>query len=241
MAWAKIDDQFPEHEKVSGLSDRAFRLHVAALCYCARNLTDGALTAKAVKVVAAVIDMTRPARYVTELVNAGLWVCDGDDHRIHDYAEFNPTADEVREQRRQATERQRRWRESHRATNGRFTQVDASHNASRDTSRDALVDAAPSPPLTPSSKEDTPLQHATPWEGKLSQETGREMLLVRLTAAIGGGEQNRRKIDNALRRYTISEADLAQTIEAVTSPTARDKVALALSELTKRRHPRAAA
>ena len=43
MAWLRIDDGFVEHPKVYDLSDRSFRLHVAAHCYSARNLTDGVL------------------------------------------------------------------------------------------------------------------------------------------------------------------------------------------------------
>ena len=37
----RFDDQFPIHRKVSGLSDAAFRLHVEAIFWCDRNLTDG--------------------------------------------------------------------------------------------------------------------------------------------------------------------------------------------------------
>ena len=41
MTWLRIDDAMVDHPKIIGLSDGAFRLHITALCYCARHLTDG--------------------------------------------------------------------------------------------------------------------------------------------------------------------------------------------------------
>lgn len=39
--WVRLDNGFPEHPKVIGLTDAAFRLEVEAMCYAHRNLTDG--------------------------------------------------------------------------------------------------------------------------------------------------------------------------------------------------------
>lgn len=36
MTCVKLDDAFADHPKVVGLTDRAFRVHVRALCYCGR-------------------------------------------------------------------------------------------------------------------------------------------------------------------------------------------------------------
>jgi hypothetical protein len=41
MTWIKLDDNFPDHIKVTDLSDKAFRLYITLLCYCNRLLTDG--------------------------------------------------------------------------------------------------------------------------------------------------------------------------------------------------------
>lgn len=109
MTWVKIDDGFAEHPKVQSVSERAFKLHVTALCYCARNLTDGVLDHRAVRVVAAIVD--KPCNQaVRDLVAAGLWDELGGDEGfvIRDYLEFNPSADEVkvlREKRRAAGQR----------------------------------------------------------------------------------------------------------------------------------------
>lgn len=49
MTYAKLEDGFPEHRKVVGLSDAAFRLYVTALCYSSRNLTDGFIAASVIQ------------------------------------------------------------------------------------------------------------------------------------------------------------------------------------------------
>jgi hypothetical protein len=78
----KFDDQFTIHRKVSGLTDAAFRLHVEAIFWCARNLTDGFIAQDDLAIVSR---YRRPEGYVTELVGRGAWdVVDGGWH-IHDY------------------------------------------------------------------------------------------------------------------------------------------------------------
>lgn len=97
MSWLKIDDGFAEHEKIIDLSDRAFRLHVTALCYCARNLTDGFLGERQVAAVCAITKATR--RHLDELISTGLWATDGEVYRINDYLDYNPTKQKVKERR----------------------------------------------------------------------------------------------------------------------------------------------
>lgn len=94
MSWLKIDDGFVENTKVLELTDRGFRLHMAGLCYCARNLTDGILVMRAVKVVCALTAATR--RHLVELRDAGLWVALEDGYEIKDYLDYNPDAATVK-------------------------------------------------------------------------------------------------------------------------------------------------
>jgi len=110
MTWVKLDDGFAESEKVEPLHDRAFRLHIIALCYCSRNLTDGRLSPKAQNVCLAILGPGRNLRFVAELIDAGLWVRDGDDIHINDFLDYNPTSEQVKEERRKARERMRRLR-----------------------------------------------------------------------------------------------------------------------------------
>lgn len=98
MTWLKVDDRMPEHPKVIGLTDRAFRAHFEALCYCAGVLTDGRIPLPVAKA-------RRWARSATELVLAGLWEPDGDAWRIHDYLEHQRSkqdADELSAKRAEA-------------------------------------------------------------------------------------------------------------------------------------------
>jgi hypothetical protein len=68
---------------------------------------------------------------------------------IHDYHEYNPTAEQVRADRDAKSARQQRWREKRKGGDGDTGQVpprsdvDASPDASRDASRNGAGDAAP--------------------------------------------------------------------------------------------------
>lgn len=102
MSWLKIDDGFAEHPKIIDLSDRAFRLHVAALCYSARNLTDGVLNARSVLVCCALASATK--RHIAELRDVELWVEFNDGYLIKDFLDYNPSAHEVKELRKSRSE-----------------------------------------------------------------------------------------------------------------------------------------
>ncbi len=86
----KLADTTPDHPKVDGLSNAAFRAWVEALCYCSEYLTDG------------VIGRHRLARrdgskVVGELLNAGL-VHESEDPAklvIHDYLEHQTSRQQV--------------------------------------------------------------------------------------------------------------------------------------------------
>jgi len=82
VVWVKLDDGFPEHPKVAGLSDDAFRTHVEFLCYCARRLTDGLIPKRLAESQAA----------CQELLDAGVWDR-GEDGSVwvHDYLDMNPS------------------------------------------------------------------------------------------------------------------------------------------------------
>jgi len=66
----KFDDQFPLHRKVSGLTDAAFRLHVEAIFWSRRNLTDGFVAQEDLVTVGR---FRRPEGLAAELVGRGCW------------------------------------------------------------------------------------------------------------------------------------------------------------------------
>jgi len=62
--YIRVDVLLPEHPKVDGLSDKAFRALVTLWCYCGRQRTDGAVTRKQWE--------AWPPKVRAELVAAGL-------------------------------------------------------------------------------------------------------------------------------------------------------------------------
>ena len=71
MVWVRLDDQFPIHRKIAALSDPAFRLHAAALAWCARNLTDGFVSTSELAQVCA--QVRAPEKFAAELVIKTVW------------------------------------------------------------------------------------------------------------------------------------------------------------------------
>jgi hypothetical protein len=101
MTWAKLDDRFPDHEKIAPLSNSAFRLHVTALCFAAAQLTDGVLVDGALRRIGwASTDL---AADVQELVAAQLWETHAQGYVIHDFLEYNPSRAEVEAHRQQVS------------------------------------------------------------------------------------------------------------------------------------------
>ena len=117
MPWVRFDDTFPVHRKVDGLSDAAFRLHVSAIFWCARNLTDGVVPEEDLDLVTARV--RTPARFAAELVRRGLWdKRDQGGWIIHDYLDFQPSKDKVLAERRSNADRQAKWRDRHKPLSG---------------------------------------------------------------------------------------------------------------------------
>jgi hypothetical protein len=111
MSWVRIDDNFADHPKLLRAGPVAGWLHVAGLCYAARQKTGGLVPMQVVNTLAVFngVGMTRDGQLLSEpmgidvlelariLTRAGLWeeqregptkVLTG--WQIHDYAEYNP-------------------------------------------------------------------------------------------------------------------------------------------------------
>lgn len=111
MAWVKLDDQFFANPKVIDLPKDAKLLYLGGLTHAAAQLTDGALTPGAVRLIAAMVDVDRS--HAAALVTAGLWDVDGDNYIIHDYHSYNRTAEQVKADRDANAKRQDRYRGRH--------------------------------------------------------------------------------------------------------------------------------
>lgn len=106
MPGIRFDDQYPMLRKVAGMSDAAFRLHTAAIFWCAWNDTGGFVPEEDLDLVCA--QVRDPARFAAECVRRGAWhmadqACGSDDCPeprdedgwvIHDYLIY-PAGDEM--------------------------------------------------------------------------------------------------------------------------------------------------
>lgn len=106
MPYLNLDDGFSEHRKVDALGHGAFRLHVSGLCYCARELTDGF-------VLKGRVDRLMPdykRAYLTELIDALMWLPARGGYEIHDYLEWNKPRAWWEEKREKDAKRLADWR-----------------------------------------------------------------------------------------------------------------------------------
>jgi hypothetical protein len=125
MSWIRLDEDFPDHPKIIAAGPLAAWLHVKAIGYCNRYLTDGFVPRAKARTLESWEDVT-PLRdaYATDaltsekvsdhliqrLVAAAMWrVVDGG-YQIHDYLKFQPSREKVLAEREAERLRKERWR-----------------------------------------------------------------------------------------------------------------------------------
>jgi len=93
--WVRIDDRLPRHPKFEGLTSDAAWLWICGNCYASTYLTDGFVSFKSLPTISVVLisDIQKSA---SDLVSAGLWHEAEGGYFIHDYHDFNPTAEQVK-------------------------------------------------------------------------------------------------------------------------------------------------
>lgn len=107
MTWLKKDDRFPEHRKIRRLTDAAYRLHDTALCYSAKDESDGFLDESDIDEMQ---HGKRLRKNIAALIEAGLWeVVDGG-WLLHDFLDYNPSHGRQEAKRAAARERQEKFR-----------------------------------------------------------------------------------------------------------------------------------
>ena len=79
MTWLWISDTLPEDPRLLEAGAKAFAVHVAGLCYCARQLTDGRIPTLAAQHLLSVSDI---GSAIEALVKVGLWTATDDGYRI---------------------------------------------------------------------------------------------------------------------------------------------------------------
>jgi hypothetical protein len=110
MSWFKVDDGFPTHRKVLSIPRGQRRLAAVgawtlAGAWSAANGTEGSIPAHVVD------ELGIPAKVVADLLASGLWIHRTDGQQMHDFLDYNPSAEQVAADREAARERQRRARE----------------------------------------------------------------------------------------------------------------------------------
>lgn len=110
MTHIQLDDAFFDHPKVLSVGKDAKILSVAAICYAGNMLTDGFIPAGAVAVLAAKTGVTKSKQAVDELIAARLWEATEGGFLIHDYLDYNTSAEKVREKQAAARERMQQRR-----------------------------------------------------------------------------------------------------------------------------------
>lgn len=131
MPWVKLDDSWCEDEQVLKAGPLAGWLHICALSYCNRRLTDGRVPAAVVRRLADVDDALQLA---AQLVDAGLWRVTDDGFELVDYLATQPSRERVEQDREAKRRRQERWLANRKKpATSRATSRDASRDASKDT------------------------------------------------------------------------------------------------------------
>jgi hypothetical protein len=134
MPWARLDDAILDNPKIIAAGPLGFALHVAAITWCARNLTDGFIPKRRVtqlldlgslRVSEATLGRVRhaltTADVAEDLARIGLWHDHGVSWELHDYLVYNPSKAEVlalREATRIRVERHRKKRVGNGPCNG---------------------------------------------------------------------------------------------------------------------------
>ena len=101
--WFRLDDSFHSHPKVIAAGNEAVGLYVRCGTYAAQHLTDGFIPEQVA------LQYGTPA-LVAKLVETRLWRRARGGWRMPDYLEYNPSAEQVRRERKAAAQRQRRHR-----------------------------------------------------------------------------------------------------------------------------------
>jgi hypothetical protein len=132
MGWVRISDDVFDHGKFARLTPLGQTLWLAGLAWSNRNLSDGLVprsTAHRLVSFSGCYVKSRSGHRaatvedaITELVRAGLWaeVDALDAFAIHDYLDYQPSAEEVRHRRELNRRRQEKWRRRRREQDNPF-------------------------------------------------------------------------------------------------------------------------
>lgn len=105
MVWFLVDDNLAFHKKVLAAGDTAMGAWVRAGSWSAANLTDGYVPINVCTQICSKYSRDK-------LEKAGLWSRVTGGYQFHDWADFQPTAEQVKQRRDAMRERQQRKRKN---------------------------------------------------------------------------------------------------------------------------------
>lgn len=163
MSWFRLDDQGAFHEKVLAAGNEAYGAWCRAGQWSSGRRTEGFIPRATALSIA-------PLRIWQRLVAArgrsehGLIEVHGDDFQMHDYLEWNPTADEVEAKRAARAEAGRRGGQRS-AESRRAKSTDSKPPSSGEANAQAIASANakqnPTPSPSPSPSQEDPPEHAS--------------------------------------------------------------------------------
>jgi hypothetical protein len=124
MSWARLDDGILDNAKIIAAGPLGFALHVAAITWCARNLTDG-------RIPKSRAHMLFPGDWqdtALHLCVCKLWNENGDSYQVHDFLEYNFSRATVEKRRAGTRLRMQKYRDarvtlSHAASDAHVTRL----------------------------------------------------------------------------------------------------------------------
>jgi len=105
LPWFRLDDSFHSHPKVIAAGNEAIGFYVRCGAYAAQHLTDGFIRQDVALLYGS------PA-LADSLVQAKLWRRVRGGWQMPDYLDYNPSAEQVKQERKNAAERQKRRRDA---------------------------------------------------------------------------------------------------------------------------------
>src|SRR5512146_2680288 len=97
MPWIKLDDQWMDHPKIIRAGRDARDVWLASITWCAKHLTDGYFPAEMLPTFCfmAGVDVANCQDFARTLLDTCLWDIDGEQYRVHDYLDYNPTKEQT--------------------------------------------------------------------------------------------------------------------------------------------------
>lgn len=191
--WVKVDDQLPDHEKVTEAgrhlgtygAGRVLAIWLVGMCYCNRALTDGFVRTAIVRTW--ILFDRRPLDVVEVMAlrmpngDSGLLEKVDGGYRFHDYEHYQPSASRVKEKRKKDRDRKRV---------GKVIPVGIHGSVQQDSARNpSLSDPVPVP--CTSGKDHRPLTRPRFQQPVENLEVLKAIIWKEVQAGLNAGESDR--------------------------------------------------